>query len=105
MTTDSTGLAVINVTLPVTVAANQFVTATATNQATGDTSAFSMRSRSCPQVSISDATVIASTAGTTTATFTVSLLAPSAQPVTVVYATADGTAMAGVDYAACADRR
>ena len=75
--TDSTGLAVINVTLPVTVAASQFLTATATNQTTGDTSAFSMPGV-LSQVSISGATVIASSGGTTTATFTVSLSAPSA---------------------------
>src|SRR5438093_870200 len=41
VTTDATGLAVITVTLPVTVAADRFVTATATSQATGDTSTFS----------------------------------------------------------------
>ena len=44
--------------------------------------------------------MIASTSGTIAATFTVSLSAPSAQPVTVVYATSDGTATAGIDYVA-----
>src|SRR5262249_26988102 len=37
---------------------------------------------------------------TTTATFTLSLSAPSSQPVTVHFATADGTAIAGKDYVA-----
>lgn len=38
------------------------------------------------------------TGGPSVATFTVSLSAPSTQPVTVRYATADGTATAGADY-------
>ncbi|MDR3632783.1 MAG: cellulase family glycosylhydrolase [Isosphaeraceae bacterium] len=38
--------------------------------------------------------------GTVTATFTVTLSAPSTQPVTVAYATADGTAAQGKDYTA-----
>ncbi len=38
--------------------------------------------------------------GTTTATFTVSLSAPSGQPVTVNWSTANGTATAGTDYVA-----
>jgi hypothetical protein len=37
-------------------------------------------------------------AGTTTASFALSLSASSVQPVVVTYATADGTAVAGVDY-------
>ena len=53
VTTDSTGHAVINVTLPVAVAAGQFLTATATNVATGDTSEFSTAQAILPQVSIS----------------------------------------------------
>ena len=53
-----------------------------------------------PQISIGDAAVIASTSGTIGASFTVSLSAPSAQTVTVVYATSDGTGKAGVDYVA-----
>src|SRR5262249_43721630 len=44
-------------------------------------------------------TVTASDAGAVTAVFTVSLSAPSTQPVTVTYSTADGTAtVAGNDY-------
>src|SRR5262249_32590334 len=49
---------------------------------------------------ISDTTVIASANAPTTATFTVDLLTPSSAPVTVSYATTDGTALAGVDYVA-----
>jgi aryl-phospho-beta-D-glucosidase BglC (GH1 family) len=40
------------------------------------------------------------TAGTDSVDFTVSLSAPSTEPVTLNYATADGTAKAGVDYVA-----
>ena len=50
-------------------------------------------------LTISNVTVTASDSGTVTAVFTVSLSAPSSQPVTVYYATADGTAtVAGNDY-------
>ncbi len=53
-----------------------------------------------PSVSIADATVTEGNAGTVAATFMVTLSAPSAQTVTVAYATADGTAVAGSDYVA-----
>jgi hypothetical protein len=46
-------------------------------------------------LTISNVTVTASDTGTVTAVFTVSLSVPSSQPVTVYYATADGTATAG----------
>jgi len=45
-----------------------------------------------PALSINDVTVTEGNAGTTTASFTVSLSAPSASTVTASYATADGTA-------------
>ena len=45
-------------------------------------------------------TVTEGDTGTVNAVFTVSLSAPSGQPVTVAYATADGTALAGSDYTA-----
>ena len=51
-----------------------------------------------PSLSISDVTVDEDKAGTTTATFTVTLLPASGQTVTVNYATAGGTATAGPDY-------
>jgi hypothetical protein len=48
----------------------------------------------------STVTVTEGNAGTRAATFTVTLSAPYAQPVTVQYATANGTATAGSDYQA-----
>ncbi len=53
-----------------------------------------------PLLSIEDATVTEGDAGTIDAVFTVTLSAPSADPVTVSYATADDTALAGSDYTA-----
>ena len=51
-------------------------------------------------VSIGDATVVEPASGTAMASFTVTLSSPSAQTVTVQYATADGTATASRDYIA-----
>ena len=53
-----------------------------------------------PALSVNDVTVTEGYAGTVNATFAVSLSAPSGLPVTVSYATADGTAVAGSDYTA-----
>ncbi len=53
-----------------------------------------------PSVSVNDVSVVDPTTGTTTASFVVSLSAASALPVTVNYATADGTAVAGTNYQA-----
>ena len=53
-----------------------------------------------PTVSIADTSVTEGDSGTTAATFTVSLSAASASPVTVNYTTANGTATAGTDYTA-----
>ena len=53
-----------------------------------------------PSLTIGDVTVTEGHAGTQSATFTVTLSAASDQPVTVAYATADGTATAGSDYQA-----
>jgi Zn-dependent metalloprotease len=50
--------------------------------------------------SINDASVTEGNSGVTNATFTVTLSAPYASTVTVNYATADGTALAGSDYTA-----
>jgi uncharacterized repeat protein (TIGR01451 family) len=50
------------------------------------------------QISISDATVTAGSSGTTNAVFTVQLTTPSTLPLSVAFATADGTALAGSDY-------
>jgi hypothetical protein len=53
-----------------------------------------------PGLSIDDVNVAEGDAGTTPATFTVSLDRPSPTPVTVDFATADGTAVAPADHAA-----
>ena len=53
-----------------------------------------------PSLSIGDVTLNEGNAGTTTATFVLSLSAASDLPVSVSYATADGTAAAGSDYTA-----
>jgi probable HAF family extracellular repeat protein len=53
-----------------------------------------------PSLSIGDVTVTEGHAGTTAATFTVTLLPASGQAVSVNYATADGTAAQPADYAA-----
>ena len=50
--------------------------------------------------SIGNVSVTEGDSGTTPATFAVSLSAPSSDPVTLSYATADGTATAGTDYQA-----
>ena len=53
-----------------------------------------------PSLTIADATVAEGNNGTKNVTLTVTLSAASATPVTVSYATADGTATAGSDYVA-----
>src|SRR5207249_9877449 len=55
-----------------------------------------------PAISISDVSVAEGNSGTTNAIFIVTLSAPSPQTVTVNYATANGTAIAGSDYVALA---
>lgn len=55
-----------------------------------------------PRLTIGDVTVLEGNTGTTSVVFAVSLSAASDQPVTVNYATADGTATAGSDYVAAA---
>ena len=53
-----------------------------------------------PSLSIADVSMNEGASGTSVMTFTASLSAASGQPVTVDYATADGTAVAGSDYTA-----
>jgi probable HAF family extracellular repeat protein len=53
-----------------------------------------------PQLSINGVSMKEGNTGTSNAVFTVNLSAPSTVPVTVQYATADGTATAGSDYLA-----
>jgi hypothetical protein len=58
-----------------------------------------------PALSVNDVTVTEGNAGTTTATFTISLSAASGQAVTVDWATTAGTATAGTDYTAASGSR
>jgi hypothetical protein len=53
-----------------------------------------------PAVSIGDVTLTEGNTGTRAATFTVTLSVASTQPVTIAYATSNGTASAGTDYQA-----
>ncbi len=55
-----------------------------------------------PTFSVGDVTVSEPVSGTANATFTVTMSKAAAVPVTVGYATADGTALAGSDYTAAA---
>lgn len=55
-----------------------------------------------PRLSISDASLVEGDEGSTLLTFEVTLSEPSAEPVTVDFATADGAANAGTDYQAAA---
>jgi hypothetical protein len=58
-----------------------------------------------PALSVDDVTVVEGNAGTTTATFTVSLSSVSSNPVTFDWATAAGSATAGTDYVAAGGTR
>ena len=58
---------------------------------------------SLPTLSIDDVSVNEGNSGTANMTFTVSLSAPSALPVSVAYATANGSALADSDYTAASD--
>jgi hypothetical protein len=51
-----------------------------------------------PSIAVGDSAIPEGDSGTTSASFTVMLSAPSGQVVTVAYSTADGTATAGSDY-------
>src|SRR5690242_9469150 len=62
--------------------------------------ATSVAAQQTPSISVSDALVVEGNAGTTPATFTVSLSGVSSQTVTCSFATSDGTATAGSDYVA-----
>jgi hypothetical protein len=101
VTTDAAGNATF--TIPsVAIPVGQVVSATATGP--GGTSEFSRAVATVPvsappQITISDRTAGEGNAGTTAFTFTVTLSAASTQPVTVSYATANGTA-GNADYTA-----
>src|SRR4051812_35367328 len=53
-----------------------------------------------PAIAVADLSLAEGASGTTSARFTVTLSKPGGQPITVAYATADGTAKAGSDYEA-----
>ncbi len=87
-----------NFSFAVAGAPTGFVTATATNTATGDTSEFSNAFRSLPTLSITDVTAPEGDTGTAITTFTVILSAASTQTITVDFATANNTAITPGDY-------
>ncbi len=66
----------------------------------GNNTATAVTTVTTPAISIADASVIEGNVGTTNMIFAVTLAAPSAQTITVNYATSDGTATAGSDYIA-----
>jgi len=77
----------------------------ATPGATGGTTATSLSLNGAgeeplPALSVGDASIVEGNSGTKQMVFTVSLSQAATGPVTVNYATADGTAMAGQDYVA-----
>ena len=73
---------------------------TAVNATLADDSATGTIINDDPTLSIDDVTVSEGTGATATATFTVSLSAPSGEDITVDYFTEDGTATGGDDYTA-----
>jgi len=85
-------------TVSFTVASNLGAARTGTITAGGQ--AFTISQAALPTLTINNATLNEGNSGTTAFTFTISLSAASAQPVTVNYATANGTATAGEDYTA-----
>ncbi|HSU55216.1 MAG TPA: M36 family metallopeptidase, partial [Candidatus Dormibacteraeota bacterium] len=64
----------------------------------GNNTAIATTLAQVPAISIGDRTILEGNSGITNATFTVSLSVTAPLPVSVNYATADGTALAGADY-------
>jgi hypothetical protein len=98
--TDSNGNATVNLNLPAGLPAGAWITATATNEVTGDTSEFSSAAQA-ETVSVQFATsnyAVDATAGF--ATVQVERLGNATAQISVNYATANGTAAAGLDYTA-----
>lgn len=75
------------------------VKVTITTPAGSATKVSALRVLGLPELSIGEASTSEGSSGTTTLSFPVTLSAASAQPVSVAYATADGTATAPGDYA------
>ena len=100
VTTDSSGDATINLEVPGGVAANGWITATATNESTGDTSEFSLGITAAP-VSVEFATAYVTVDSIAeVATIEVQRAGNLSAAVSVNYATSNGTAIAGTDYVA-----
>jgi hypothetical protein len=99
-TTDGSGNATFIATVAKELRGGTPVTSTATDPGM-DTSQFSacLSAQGPSTVYIRDAVVTQPKSGTATARFLVTLSPASAQTVTVHYATSDGTALAGTDYA------
>jgi hypothetical protein len=99
-TTDQKGNGLIDLTFMGT-GAGRFITVTATDPA-GTTSSFSncalVQAFGVPSLSINDVSQAEGNSGTSNFAFTLSLSAAYSQPVSVNFATADGTATAGIDY-------
>ena len=66
----------------------------------GNNTATTLTPVTTPAISIADSSCLEGNVGTTNMIFAVTLAAPSAQTITVNYATSDGTATAGSDYIA-----
>jgi hypothetical protein len=94
------GAGVINGTVAVGAASTNNVTVTVSDGALSGSASFiwTVTPTVVPSLTINDATVIEGNSGTVNATFTITLSAASGLPVTVGYATANGTATAGADY-------
>ena len=101
VTTNGSGNASFNVTVPVAVSGGRQMTATATDPG-GNTSEFSACREVIPTLTISDVTV-SEAAGS--ATFTITLAPGSTKSVSVQFATANVTAITPADYAATSGTR
>ena len=99
ITTNASNTAEFTVNLGAVASLGQFVTATATNLTTNETSEFSLGAEVLvPTVSISPTTLSQTEETQTDYTFTVSLSQASSEAITVNYQTNDGTASVGADY-------
>lgn len=76
------------------------LTSTEATIARGEATATILDDDEAPALSVDDLTFLEGDTGSTSQRFTVTLSEPSGQTVTVAYATADGTALAGSDYTA-----
>ena len=99
VTTDGAGHASFTATFPIGLAAGALVTATATDPG-NNTSEFSLAIAQSLGVAIDDVTQDEGNGPVTGFTFTVSLSQATNQPVSVDFATLDGSATAGSDYTA-----